>query len=161
MSWQRTHLCTGILERDGHLLLVASRYPNHPDALWNLPGGRQEPLESVPAAVAREFLEETSLAVRVGDLAYVAESYDHAAMTHYTNFAFYVSAKGEPVVPADDHAVACAWVSREELAVRLAVSVVREPLLAHLADPARRFFSYADSGITIAFADRRKTNPFR
>ena len=38
MSWRRVHLCTGILERSQHILLVASRYPNHASALWNLPG---------------------------------------------------------------------------------------------------------------------------
>lgn len=154
MSWQRVHLCTGILERNGSILLVASRYPNHAEPLWNLPGGRQEAPESCIAAVAREFLEETSLVVDVGGLAYVAESFDRTTRTQFTNVAFTVRASGEPhVPPGDAHAVACAWVARESLAEYLRVAVVREPLLAHVADPTRRFFSYADAGITIEFAD--------
>jgi ADP-ribose pyrophosphatase YjhB (NUDIX family) len=154
MQWRRVHLCTGILERDDHLLLVANRYPNLTEPLWNLPGGRQEPTETVAAAVVREFAEETSLAVQIVRFAYVAESFDHVTATHFTNFAFHVDGDGTPRVPAGDaHVVACAWVARADLAARLAVGVVREPLLSYLADMRQQYFGYADSGITIAFAD--------
>ncbi len=154
MSWHRIHLCTGILERREHILLVANRYPNQAQALWNLPGGRQESPETVEAAVIREFAEETALVVRVTRLAYVAESFDRATGTHFTNFAFHVEGSGEPhVPPGDAHAVACQWVGRAKLAQRLVVGVVREPLLAYLADPGRQYFGYADAGISIEFAD--------
>jgi A/G-specific adenine glycosylase len=154
MVWHRVHLCTGILERDRRILLVASRYPNVAHDLWNLPGGRQESPETVEAAVVREFSEETALDVRVTRLAYVAESFDHATATQFTNFAFHVEGSGEPRAPlADAHAVSCAWVPIEELPRRLVVGVVREPLLAYLADPHRQYFGYADAGITIEFAD--------
>ena len=150
----RIHLATGVLEREGRLLLVASRYPNHPDALWNLPGGRQRAGELLPDTVRREFFEETSLEVDVGALRYVSESYDPTAGAHVVNVAFDVRAEGEPVVPPGDaHAVACAWVARDRLAETLAVAVVREPLLAHLRDASRRYFGFADAGITIEFAD--------
>jgi ADP-ribose pyrophosphatase YjhB (NUDIX family) len=154
MSMRRVHLCTGILERDGALLLVANRYPNRSELLWNLPGGRQDGAESLAAAVQREFREETSLRARVGGLAYIAESVDSATRTHFTNFAFAVEADGEVTVPSHDaHVVACAWVARASLAERLAVRVVREPLLAYLADPGRRYFELGEAGITIEFAD--------
>jgi ADP-ribose pyrophosphatase YjhB (NUDIX family) len=154
MSWRRIHLCTGILERRQHILLVASRYPNHASALWNLPGGRQESPETVEAAVIREFAEETMLDVRVTRLAYVAESFDHATATQFTNFAFHVEGSGEPrVPPGDAHAVACEWVERGALSGRLDVGVVREPLLTYLADGRRQYFGYADAGISIEFAD--------
>jgi ADP-ribose pyrophosphatase YjhB (NUDIX family) len=154
MSWRRIHLCTGILARGEKILLVASRYPNQRRPLWNLPGGRQESPETVEAAVIREFAEETALAVRVTGLAYVAESFDHATGTQFTNFAFNVEGTGEPhLPPGDAHAVACEWVERTELAERLAVTVVREPLLTYLADPHRQYFGYADAGISIEFVD--------
>ncbi len=154
MTWRRIHLGTGILEREGRILLVASRYPNIAGDLWNLPGGRQEPPESVAGAVVREFLEETTLAAHVTRLAYVAESFDRTTHTHFTNFAFHVEAIGEPRVPPDDvHAVSCAWVRIDDLARQLTVHVVREPLVTYLADPRRQYFGYADSGITIEFAD--------
>ena len=154
MEWRRVHLATGILERAGCVLLVASRYPNRADVLWNLPGGRQESPETVEAAVRREFAEETALNVRVTRLAYVAESFDHATGTQFTNFAFHVEAFGVACVPPGDaHVVACDWVPRAALPARLAVGVVREPLLAYLADGRRQYFGFADAGITIEFAD--------
>ncbi len=153
-TWRRVHLCTGLLERDGRILLVANRYPNQPELLWNLPGGRQEPTETVAAAVVREFAEETTLAVRIVALAYIAESFDAVTQTHYTNFAFHVAGNGDARPGAGDaHVVDCAWVARAALADRLAVDVVREPLVGYLADPRRQYFGFGNAGITIEFAD--------
>ncbi len=151
---ERVHLVTGLLERAGSLLLVASKYPNHPEALWNLPGGRQRDGELLGAALAREFLEETSLTIERGALAYVAESYDRASGVHFVNFAFEVRVSGDATVPRGDaHAVALAWVPRAELAARLVIGVVREPLLAYLRGERARYTGYDDAGITIKFAD--------
>ena len=136
------------------MLLVANAYPNQPELLWNLPGGRQEGRETCAQAVVRELREETGLDARVTGLAYVAESFDPATATQFTAFCFTIEAAGEPrVPPGDAHVRACRWVARVDLAVALAVRVVREPLLAYLADPAQRYFGSLDAGITIAFAD--------
>jgi hypothetical protein len=90
----------------------------------------------------------------VGPLRYASESYDHVANVHFLSVAFEVRSSGEPhVPPGDAHAVRCAWIRRDDLAATLQVAVVREPLLAHLADPDRRYFGFADAGITISFAD--------
>jgi 8-oxo-dGTP diphosphatase len=59
--------CVGavVLDARGRLLLV--RRGNEPSrGLWSVPGGRVEAGESVAAAVEREVLEETGLAVRAG-----------------------------------------------------------------------------------------------
>ncbi|HEY5339473.1 MAG TPA: NUDIX hydrolase [Candidatus Aquilonibacter sp.] len=152
--FRRIHLCTGLLERDGRVLLVANAYPNQTDLLWNLPGGRQEGRETCAMAAVRELREETSLEARVRDLAYVAESFDAVTQTQFTAFCFTIDADGEAhVPPGDAHVRACRWVPRDELAAVLAVRVVREPLLRYLADPAQRYFGYLDAGITIAFGD--------
>ena len=143
-----------MLERDGALLLVASRYPNHRKPLWNLPGGRQRPSELLGDALAREFVEETGLAIERVRLAYVSESYDRSSAVHFVNFCFVVTASGEAVVPPGDaHAVACAWVPRTELAERLTVRVVREPLLSHLGGEPSRYFGFPDADVTVEFAD--------
>ena len=149
---ERIHIVTGLLERDGAILLVASRYPNHPQPLWNLPGGRQRDGELFDAALRREFLEETSLTIEIGPVCYVAESYDRD--THFLVCCFSVFARGDAVLPAGDaHAVALAWVPRAEIATHVTVPVVRDPLLAHLGGNPARYYGYAASGITIEFAD--------
>ena len=153
MAYRRIHLCTGLLERDGAVLMVGNRYPNHADLLWNLPGGRQEGHETCAMTIERELREETSLAVRVGELAYVAESFDEATQTQFTAFCFTVDADGEPRLPADDpHVRAVRWVLRADLPELLQVGVVRVPLLGYLADRTR-YFGFLEAGITIAFAD--------
>jgi ADP-ribose pyrophosphatase YjhB (NUDIX family) len=154
VSQTRVLLVTGLLERDGALLLVASRYPNHAQPLWNLPGGRPAPGELLEATLQREFREETSLEITVGGLRYVAESYDLTTNTHFVSIAFDVLSQDVPTVTGKDaHVVDLAWVPRAQLAARIAVAVVREPLLAHLANPEQRYFGFADAGITIEFAD--------
>jgi ADP-ribose pyrophosphatase YjhB (NUDIX family) len=158
MPWRRIHLCTGLLERDGRILVVANFYPNQPRLLWNLPGGRQEERECADATVVREFAEETGLAVTVRSLAYVAESFDASTQTQFTAFCFRVDGSGEPRVPdADAHVRDCRWARIAELPALLEVRVVREPLLGHLRDPSRRYFGFAEAGITIAFADEAAT----
>jgi ADP-ribose pyrophosphatase YjhB (NUDIX family) len=151
---QRIHLCTGILERDGRLLMVASRYRNHPRPLWNLPGGRQEPYELLSDALRREFDEEVSMPIEVGRVAYVAESFDRSTETHFTNVAFVVRSDSEPVLRAGDlHAVELAWIPRAAVAEKLIVEVVRKPLLSYLSGREAAYYGFADAGITIEFND--------
>jgi len=154
VTWTRIHLTTGILERDGAILLVASRYPGRVEPLWNLPGGRQAGHETHAAALTREFLEETGLLIAVGRLAYVAESFDPLTGMQFTNVAFHVTARGEPAIPADEaHAIACAWVAQPDLAARLPVAVVRDPLIAYLADRTQQYFGYEDAGFSVRLFD--------
>ena len=151
---ERVHLVSAIVERTDGFLLVASRYPNRREPLWNLPGGRQRYGESLAAALERELGEETGLTLESRTLAYVSESYDRATGLHFTNVAFTVVARGTPVLPREDaHVVDLAWVARDELATRMAVAVVREPLEAYLRDRSSRYFYFDDAGITIEFAD--------
>ncbi|MBI2935350.1 MAG: NUDIX hydrolase [Chloroflexi bacterium] len=63
-------VAAGIVERDGHILLV--RQDTNPGVgLWALPGGYVEQSEAVERAVRRELEEETGLSVRVSGLAAV------------------------------------------------------------------------------------------
>jgi ADP-ribose pyrophosphatase YjhB (NUDIX family) len=150
----RVHLCGGILERGGRVLLAASRYPNLSEPLWNLPGGRQRDGELLGEALAREFLEETGLAIQIERLAYVSESYDRAAATHFLNTTFVVRAEGEPKLdPRDARSTQASSTTCASLGERLRVAIVREPLVAYLAGNERRYFGVREAGVTIEFAD--------
>jgi ADP-ribose pyrophosphatase YjhB (NUDIX family) len=148
----RIHLATGLLVRNGAVLLVASRYPGHPEALWNLPGGRQRPNELLPQTVQREVREETGLNAHVHELVYVSESYD--GETQVTNATFRIEAEGEGVVASDDHVVELAWVPIAEVRERVRVRVVREPLLAALrGELPSRYAGFPEAGISIRWDD--------
>jgi 8-oxo-dGTP diphosphatase len=149
-------IVTGIARRGDCILLVASRYANHPKSLWTLPGGRQEPGELATQTVEREVHEETGLAARVGMLAYASESYDSS--THIVNLTFEIETEGELLVPQSaDHVVEAAWVSLANLSARIEVAVVREPLLAYLNGTlSRRYAGYKEAGITIHWIDETR-----
>lgn len=154
------HLATGLARRgDGAVLLVASRYANHAQPLWNLPGGRQRPGELLVDTVAREVLEETGYRARVGELAYVSESYDSSDGVHFINATFLIDIGSESpalgcATGSDDHIVDTSWVSIAELASRIAVAVVREPLLAYVTGTLNdRYAGFAEAGITIRWPD--------
>ncbi|MBV9263071.1 MAG: NUDIX hydrolase [Candidatus Eremiobacteraeota bacterium] len=148
------HLATGLAIRDGSVLLVASRYANHSQPLWNLPGGRQQPGELLEETVARELFEETGLRAEVLGLAYLSESY--AGEEHFLNatFAIDVSGFAGDQRTERDHVVAVEWVPLDQIGQRVAVAVVREPLIAYLGDELpRRYAGFHDAGITIEWPD--------
>jgi ADP-ribose pyrophosphatase YjhB (NUDIX family) len=154
----RVLLCTGVLLRDDDVLLTASRYPNHPEPLWGLPGGRPREGESLAEALAREWEEETGLRIEPGPLLYVSESFDRSGGVHVVNVTFAVQPRGAALAPprvsgTDAHVVAVEWVPRDEIAARVDVRVVREPLVAYLSGDPRRYFALGDAGITVRFAD--------
>ena len=159
---RHVHLATGLARRrDGAVLLVASRYANVADPLWNLPGGRQQPGELLRDTAVRELFEETGYRGRVAGLAYVSESYDRTDGVHFVNATFLLDIDGSEFEPgarrrADDHVADAAWVPLDEVASRIAVAVVREPLLAYLrGELHERYAGFADAGITIRWLDDR------
>ncbi len=143
----RIHLASGLAIQDGTVLLVASSYASHPNPLWNLPGGRQAHGELLRETVAREVFEETGLAAQILKLAYLSESYD--GDTHFLSSVFEIETAGTLRAPlAGDHVVEAVWCPLGELASRLEVAVVREPLLTYLTNRTQ-YFGVHDAGITI------------
>lgn len=148
------HLATGLALRDGRVLLVASRYANHRQPLWSLPGGRQQPGELLVKTVAREVLEETGLHARVDELAYVSESYD--GDQHFLNATFRIKVSNVSsfdklrMTLEREHVVDVEWVRLAEIERRIVVGVVREPLLAYLrGELGQRYAGFHQAGVTI------------
>jgi mutator protein MutT len=78
--------------------------------LWEFPGGKVRPDESPAQAAARECMEETGLAVEIGQLLRTIEHrYEHAAV----RLSFFAA---RPLDPAAEPHSRFRWVAREELA---------------------------------------------
>jgi len=65
----------GFLESNDGVLLVANEREigGKPQVVWDLPGGRVEPGETLPEALRREMREECGLEVEIGAMLFVAE----------------------------------------------------------------------------------------
>lgn len=66
MTWTTLTGAGGIVLKDNRLLFVRQRRPY--GTYWEFPSGYYEPGESFEETTAREVLEETSVAVEVGEL---------------------------------------------------------------------------------------------
>jgi 8-oxo-dGTP diphosphatase len=153
----KVQLCSGLLIRDTSLLLVRCVYAGEAQALWVLPGGRQELGETIEEAVIREFAEETSLRVRPTSLAYVSESLDPDHGYHVVNCTFFMEEIGGYAVPrpADPAVVEARFVAASDAPALLAADVLRVPVTAALAgDLGMRYFSFRPETTVVPFFGR-------
>jgi mutator protein MutT len=63
----------GIIRRDGRLLITRRPEGSHLAGMWEFPGGKQEPGETLEACLAREIGEELGVEIRVGERIRVVE----------------------------------------------------------------------------------------
>lgn len=96
---------------DGRLLIAQRPLDGMLGGLWEFPGGKRQPGESLAACLRREIREELDIEVEVGEqLATVKHAYTHFRITLYAFACRHV--EGTP------QAIGCAdwtWVTRDEL----------------------------------------------
>lgn len=104
----------GMLLREGRLLTMAYRYGEQPR--FNLPGGKPETGEDLPACLQREFLEELGLTIEVGPLCQVVES--KASGREVLHLLFAVTSPGATphLNPSQTRAQGVCWMSTQEVA---------------------------------------------
>ena len=63
----RIVVCAAVIERDGRFLITRRQKGVHLEGLWEFPGGKCEPGETLSGCLARELREELDVAAAVGD----------------------------------------------------------------------------------------------
>lgn len=122
----------GVIRRDSDDRILIALRPAEGllGGLWEFPGGKCKPDESLVACVAREILEETGLTVQVGPkIASVKHAYTHFKITMHAFACEYVSGTAEPKASQE-----LRWVALDEIqqyAFPKANKRVLEALLAH------------------------------
>lgn len=107
------HLVVGAavtVGHDGKILIAQRRSEDMLGGLWEFPGGKKEPRESIRECIARELKEELDIHIEVGDLLTVVKhAYSHFTIELHTYFSRIRSGNPRAVECAD-----YAWVHPDE-----------------------------------------------
>jgi A/G-specific adenine glycosylase len=108
------HLTVGaavIMNRRGQVLIAQRLDGDMLGGLWEFPGGKQEPGETIEECIARELKEELGINTGIGDfLMTVKHSYSHFKMTMHVYFAKIRSARPRPI-----HCAGFCWADIPDL----------------------------------------------
>ena len=85
------HITVGaavITNKQGDILIAQRRSEDMLGGLWEFPGGKQEPEESIESCIKRELQEELGIITEIGEfLVLVKHAYSHFTMDMYTHWA--------------------------------------------------------------------------
>ncbi|SCK20025.1 NUDIX hydrolase [Vogesella sp. LIG4] len=132
MQWKPNTTVAALIERDGRFLMVREQTPQ--GVRLNQPAGHLEYAETLPAAVAREALEETGYRATATALVgiYLADKEDGSDVT-YLRFAFACDAEAQPSsATLDEGIIEALWLSADE--IRAQQAIWRSPLVGRCID---------------------------
>lgn len=134
-----------LLDAHGRVLLVGNDWQGYGSVRYTLPGGVVERGETTLEALRREVIEETGLQItHVHHMAYAVHVEDDRRNDRAISFAFLAEYTGllNPKDP-DGFIVEARFFPVEEIAERIAIPPLRDPLLHYLQDKqAGRFYGY-------------------
>jgi len=104
-------IAIGIVQREDKVLIALRPSEGLLGNLWEFPGGKREPHESLADCCKREVEEETGLQVEVGEcIAMVKHTYTHFKITLHAFLCRYVSGEASPKSSQEIR-----WVKLDEL----------------------------------------------
>jgi mutator protein MutT len=103
-------VCAAVVERDGRFLITKRQQGVHLQGLWEFPGGKCDPGETLPACLARELKEELDVDVTVGEEVFtIVHAYpDRSVELHFLRCELV----GEPAPQLGQQ---MQWVARADL----------------------------------------------
>lgn len=116
-------------------LLVIRKHGGPYTGRYDLPGGSIEASESLMAAIAREFIEETGMQIRVTKnigtkdflVPWKRQEYDHTHCHHIANFYEAVYIAGDPKdSPMIDDSRGAEWIETDKLSIENSSPLVME-----------------------------------
>lgn len=120
---------------DGRLLIAQRPLDGLLGGLWEFPGGKCEPGESLPDCLRRELREELAIDVEVGDCVAVAQhAFTHFRITLHAYECRYLGAQPPYAQPQKIGVRDWAWVDENELA-RYSFGKADRVVIAGLAKP--------------------------
>jgi len=129
-SRQRPHydIAVGVIWRDDRILIAKRPAEGLLGGLWEFPGGKPEPGESLAAAMVREVGEEVDIVVEPGaKIAAIDHAYSHFSITLHAFHCRYRTGTPRPLGCQE-----VAWVKPDELD-RYAFPAANRRILEHLS----------------------------
>jgi A/G-specific adenine glycosylase len=123
------HIGAGVIWHEGKILISQRPLKGLLGGLWEFPGGKQEPGETLKETVRREIKEELGIQVKVGrKLAEIDHAYSHFKITLHAHDCIYQSGDVQSLGVMNWR-----WVKPQELK-KFAFPAANQPVIQKLLD---------------------------